>query len=237
MLNDIYAVKLEIFEGPMDLLVYLIRKNEVDIYDIPISMITEQYLAYIELMKMMNINLAADFIHLAATLAQIKSRMLLPSHGIESDEEEDPRLAIARPLIEYLQMKNAADELFKRELLDQDIFTRTPDKEDIPQVEEDGTIEIGIFELIKAFNTVLANMKKEHKVDLESEKISIKDRMMELIGILEEKNSLVFDELFDGDRFKRDIIVTFLAILEMAKMSLIKIIQHIQSGVIRLFYV
>lgn len=239
MSNDIYAVKLEIFEGPMDLLVYLIRKNEVDIYDIPISMITEQYLSYIQFMKLMNINLAADFIHLAATLTQIKSRMLLPTHGIESEDEEDPRLAITRPLIEYLQMKEAAEELLRRDILDQNTFTRKTDKEDLPEPDDsnDMTLEIGIIELIKAFNTVLLNMKKEHTVDLESDKISVKERIMELIGLLEEKNSLVFDELFEGERLKRDIVVTFLAILEMAKMSLIRVIQHIQGGVIRLFYV
>ena len=241
MSSDIYAVKLEVFEGPMDLLVYLIRKNEVDIYDIPISLITEQYLAYIELMKMMNINLAADFIHLAATLTQIKSRMLLPFHGNKADEEEeDPRLAIARPLIEYLQMKEAADQLMRREILHQDTFIRSPGKEEqTPQPEsEDMTIEIGVIELIRAFNTVLRNMKKEHTVAMESDKISVKERIMELIALLEEKSSLMFEELFSGEeRLKRDIVVTFLAILEMAKMSLIRIIQHIQSGVIRLFYV
>jgi segregation and condensation protein A len=240
MANDIYAVKLEVFEGPMDLLVFLIRKNEVDIYDIPISIITEQYLSYIGLMKMMNINLAADFIHLAATLTQIKSRMLLPFHGTEEEEEEDPRLAITRPLIEYLQMKEAAESLMKREILHQDIFIRTPGKEEetAPPENDDMTIEIGIVELIRAFNTVLLNMKKEHTVALESDKITVKERIMELIALLEEKSSLVFDELFAGEnRLKRDIVVTFLAILEMAKMSLIRIIQHIQGGVIRLFYV
>ena len=221
----------------MDLLVYLIRKHEVDIYDIPIAMITEQYLAHLDLMKRMNINLAADFIHLAASLVQIKSRMLLPTHHGETEEEEDPRLAIVRPLAEYLQMKEAAELLMKRELLDVDTFTRTPDKREIPVMAEDGSIEISMYELIKAFNIVLENVRPDHRVALESDKMSVKDRMMELIAMLEHRHSLVFDELFDDHRHKRDIIVTFLAILEMAKLSLIKIIQHIQSGVIRLLYV
>ena len=237
MFNDTYAVKLAVFEGPMDLLVYLIRKHEVDIYDIPIAMITEQYLAHLDMMKLMNINLTADFIHLAASLIQIKSRMLLPTHHQETEDDEDPRLAIVRPLAEYLRMKEAADLLMKRSLLNVDTFTRIPDKEEIPVPTKEGTIEIGMYELIRAFNAVLEKMGHNHHVALESEKMSIKDRMMELIELLEHKQSVVFDELFHGHRRKRDIIITFLAILEMAKLSLITIIQHIQSGVIRLHYV
>ena len=134
-------------------------------------------------------------------------------------------------------MKEAADLLMKRALLNVDTFTRIPEKGEIPVPTEEGTIEIGMYELIHAFNNVLENMGHDHHVALESEEMSIKDRMMELIDLLEHKHSLVFDDLFDGARRKRDIIVTFLAILEMAKLNLIKIIQHIQSGVIRLHYV
>ena len=127
MLDDRYEVRLEnIFEGPMDLLVYLIQKNEVDVYDIPIALITDQYLGYIELMKALNIDVAGDFILMAATLTQIKSRMLLPAAPADDPEAEDPRMEITRPLLEYLRMKSAADALAQRHLLGQDIFLREP---------------------------------------------------------------------------------------------------------------
>lgn len=219
----------------MDLLVYLIRKNEVDIYDIPISMITDQYLAYIELMKKMNLGYTGEFLQLAATLAQIKSRMLLPTHGDE-DEEEDPRQEIARPLIEYLEMKSAAEALLKRDLLGEDTFTRHRDKKEMPVTREDGVLSIGIFELIDAFNHILQNIAKEHTVDMASEKISVKDRIMEIVMVMEEKGSIAFHELFERQPEKSEIIVSFLAVLEMAKLNLIQVIQHMQSGVIRLFY-
>lgn len=219
----------------MDLLVYLIRKNEVDVYDIPISMITDQYLAYIELMKQMNLNYTGEFLHLAATLAQIKSKTLLPRHGDEEDEE-DPRLEITRPLIEYLEMKAAAEELLKREILGEDTFTKHPDKEELLKSHDDEFIQIGIYELINAFNQILTNTAKEHTVDMATDKITVKDRIIELAAVLEKKGSMAFHELFEEAPVKSDIIVTFLATLEMAKLNLINVIQHVQSGVIRLFY-
>ena len=117
-----YEVKLEIFEGPLDLLLHLIRKNEMDIFDIPIASITDQYLEYLEIMKALNITLAGDFLVMASTLLHIKSRMLLP--GLEEEEEEDLRIEITRPLLEYLRLKEVAGELSERELLDRDVFSR-----------------------------------------------------------------------------------------------------------------
>ena len=124
MQTDDYKVKLEnVFEGPMDLLIHLIKKNEVDIYDIPVALITEQYLAYLEWMQRLNIDNVGDFLVMASTLAHIKSRMLLPNHGIE-EEEEDPRLELVRPLAEYLRIRSAAEALAKRNLLGEKMFTR-----------------------------------------------------------------------------------------------------------------
>ena len=126
MQEERYSVKLDdIFEGPMDLLIHLIRKNEVDIYDIPVGLITEQYLAYLEWMKLLDIDNVGDFLFMAATLAQIKSRMLLPVHD-GAEDEEDPRMEIVRPLAEYLQIKSAAEELARRNMLGDRIFTRRP---------------------------------------------------------------------------------------------------------------
>ena len=235
MLEDDYKVKLDIFEGPMDLLVYLIRKAKVDIYDIPIALITDQFLAYLDWMKSMNIDFAGDFLLMAATLTHIKSRMLLPIHDDE-EEDEDPRMELVRPLAEYLQIKLAAEELMDRSLLGEDTFSRSAVKEDIPADQDEEIINVGLFELIDAFQTILNNISPEHRVDMRADRISVKDRMNEIIDMLEQKGSVVFDELFAGDDTKSNVIVTFLAILEMAKLNLIRIVQHLQSGILRLFY-
>jgi len=231
-----YKVKLDIFEGPMDLLVYLIRKAKVDIYDIPIALITDQFLTYIEWMKSMNIDFVGDFLLMAATLTQIKSRMLLPLHDDEGGEEEDPRMEIARPLAEYLQIKAAAEELMERPLLGEDTFSRTSSKEDFQIIQDEKVISVGLFELIDAFQKILSNISPDHRIDFSADRISVKDRINQLVDIFEKKGSITFEELFEGNYDKRDVVVTFLAILEMAKLHLIRIVQHLQSGMLRLFY-
>ena len=153
--NQDYKVKLDIFEGPMDLLVHLIKKAEVDIYDIPIALITDQFLAYVDWMKSMNIDFAGDFILMAATLTQIKSRMLLPVHDGDEAEEEDHRLELTRPLLEYLQMKSVADQLIERNLLGDKTFIRNPSRDDFLTSPDDEFIKIGLFELIDAFQKIL----------------------------------------------------------------------------------
>jgi len=236
MENKLYQVKLsDIFEGPMDLLVHLIKKNEIDIYDIPIAMVTEQYLSYLEWLKSMNIDFAGDFLVMAATLAHIKSRMLLPTVSDE-DDDEDPRLEIARPLAEYLQLKSAAEELSRRALLGENTFVRQPAevRDLVPRDEE--FIKIGLFELIDAFQQILKNISAEERLELTSDSISVKDRISELVDLFEEKKSLTFEELFAGAPNKSDLIITFLAILEMVKLCLVRLAQHSQTGLIRLFY-
>jgi segregation and condensation protein A len=235
MQADDYKVKLEnIFEGPMDLLIHLIRKNEVDIYDIPIALITEQYLAYLEWMQMLNIDNVGDFLLMASTLAHIKSRMLLPSHGIE-DEEEDPRLELIRPLAEYLRIRSAAEALAKRDLLGDTIFTRRAKLKGLVDDDQE-TIQVGLFELIDAFQRILQKAGRDHRVELAADEVSVKDRMNDILAMIEEKGSLTFTELFGATTEKRFIIVTFLALLELMKLSLIRVAQSAQSGVIRLFF-
>ena len=235
MPEEPYRVHLEnIFEGPMDLLVYLIKKNELDIYDIPIALITDQYLQYIEWMKMMNINFAGEFIVMAATLTQIKSRMLLPIHP--EDDQEDPRLEITRPLMEYMQMKSAAEQLTERQLLGENIFVRGSQREDILTASQDEYIKIGLFELIDAFQKILESIPSDDRMEFSADKISVKDRISQIADILESKGSTTFEELFSEHPNKSDVIITFLAILEMVKLTLIRIVQHVQSGAIRLFY-
>ncbi len=230
-----YKVKLEdIFEGPMDLLVHLIRKHKVDIYDIPVALITEQYLAYLEWMKLLNIDNVGDFLVMASTLAQIKSRMLLPSHGDEEDEE-DPRMEVVRPLAEYLQIKSAAEELANRNMLGDKIFTRHAKSMDFLKDDQE-LVQVGLFELIDAFQRILQKVSKEHTVDLSADTISVKDRMNAIINELEERGSIAFLEMFPENPQRMDIIVTFLALLELMKLNLARVAQHTQSGTIRIFY-
>lgn len=234
-IDNEYKVRLEnVFEGPMDLLIHLIKKNEVDIYDIPVALITEQYLLYLEWMKLLNIDNVGDFLVMASTLTHIKSRMLLPFHGDE-DEDEDPRLEIVRPLAEYLQIKSAAEELANRNMLGDKIFTRRTNSKEFIDGEQE-LIQVGLFELIDAFQRILQKVSKDHTVDLSAEKYSVKERMNAIIAILEDKGSISFTELFPQTPQKMDIIVTFLALLELMKMNLIRAAQSAQSGIIRLFY-
>ncbi|MCP4349225.1 MAG: segregation/condensation protein A [Desulfobacterales bacterium] len=229
-----YEVKVEqIFEGPMDLLVFLIKKNEVDIYDIPIALITDQYLEYLEWLKQMNIDSAGDFIVMAATLAQIKSKMLLPTHG---EEEEDPREKLTKPILEYMRIKSVADQLAERNLLGEDIFIREPPREELTITREYDIVKVGLFELIDAFQRILEKLPGDHKVDLTDESISIKDKMNELIEILEKTGTAVLDSLFSENVSKIEMVVTFLAVLEMAKLCLIQINQDIQTGIITIYY-
>ena len=235
-IGDHYRVRLHnVFEGPMDLLIHLIRKAEVDIYDIPIARITAQYLEYLEWMKQMNIDFAGDFVLMASTLTHIKSKMLLPVQ-LGEEEEEDPRLEITRPLLEYLRIKSAAEQLAERDLLGEKTFTRKPDADVLKSVQEDQVIRIGLFELIDAFQKILDKVSPEHRVDLSRDRVSVRERISQLAELLEKQESMTFDELFVDSRERSDIIVTFLAILEMAKIGLIRIAQHVPTGIIRIFY-
>ncbi|MBW2633497.1 MAG: segregation/condensation protein A [Deltaproteobacteria bacterium] len=233
-----YQIKLEdVFEGPMDLLLHLIRKNEVDIYDIPIALITRQYIEYIDLMKMMSIDFAGDFLVMASTLAQIKSRTLLPTHGNE-DEEDDPRMELTRPLIEYLQMKSVADQLAERDLLGEKTFARTYAEGEFKEFAgDDQVIQVGLFELIDAFQKILKSTPEDHRIDLDADSVSVKARITEIVDQLEEKGTMTFAEFFATRVQRSEIIVTFLALLEMVKLNLIRIAQHLPSGIIRIFYV
>jgi segregation and condensation protein A len=231
-----YEVKLEnVFEGPMDLLVYLIRKHEVDIHDIPIAMITDQYLAYLQWIQAMDIDTAGDFLLMAATLTQIKSRMLLPAHeALEPDD--DPRMEIVRPLSEYLQIKQAAEQLCQRDLLGQETFVRpAPNLVDGPSGSE-ACIDVGLFELIDAFQKIVARLAGDHRVDLTVESMSLQDRMAEIVDVLEQNQSVCFEALFSSNADKFEVVLTFLAVLELVKLCLIKIVQHEPTGRIRLYY-
>ena len=178
MQEEIYRVHIEnIFEGPMDLLVHLIKKHEMDIYDIPIALITEQYLKYLEWLKSVNIDIAGDFILMASTLTKIKSKMLLPVDE-EDDDDEDPRLEIVKPLEEYLRMRSAADDLAARNLLGEDTFVRNPNREDFADDQDGEIIKVGLFELIDAFQKILEKISTQRGVDIfTADTISVRDRI------------------------------------------------------------
>jgi len=235
MHDEHYKVQIDdIFEGPMDLLVHLIKKHEVDIYDIPIALITEQYLGYLEWMKAMNIDIAGEFLVMASTLTQIKSKMLLPVHEDEN-KDEDPRLEIIRPLEEYLRIKSAAEKLGQRDLLGEDTFLRNPGQEDYLRDREDAVIDVGLFELIDAFQKILENISPVGRMEINADTITVRDRIVQIVDIFETRGSVTFDELFSKYADKSEVIVTFLAILEMVKLSLIRVAQHTRTGIIRLF--
>lgn len=232
-----YQVQVtDVFEGPLDLLVHLVRKNEVDLYDIPIALIAQQYMDYLKMMKAMNIDVAGDFIVMAATLAHIKSRMLLPMPE-QQDEEEDPRMDIVRPMEEYLQMKYAAEDLLLRNQLDWDVFTRSDTE--ITELSEDDPqelIQVSLFELIDAFKRIVKRVSAEEFLHITVDTISVNSRISEIVDLLEGRDSVTFETLFEGQVTRSHLVVTFLAILEMAKSQLIRIMQHRESGIIRVFH-
>jgi len=229
-----YKIKLEIFEGPLDLLIHLIRKNEVDIFDIPIALITDQYLEYIDMMKALNINVAGDFLVMAATLIHIKSRLLLPGKD-EEGEETDPRDEITRPLLEYLRFKELADDLAERQVLERDVFQRRPDKDYSADFEpEDAQIEVNLFQLMDAFKRILDNYVPDAELTFRTEKFTINDKITLILDELKQKQSLFFRELFSSDRSLEELVITFLAVLEIVHMGLVRVYQPTIESDIRI---
>ncbi|MFC1822131.1 segregation and condensation protein A [Thermodesulfobacteriota bacterium] len=221
---DEYKVKLEIFEGPLDLLLHLIRKNEVDIFDIPISVIANQYLEYMDMMKALNINLAADFLVMASTLIHIKSRMLLPVN--EGEEEEDPRTEILQPLLEYMRLKELAGDLSEREWLERDVFTRKyPSDFKTEALGAEPLLDVSIFQLIDAFRRIVEQNIPGEPIKFETREWSIKDRMTHIIERLKIKRVLPFQDLFEHDKTLSEFIVTFLALLEIVHLGLVTVFQ------------
>jgi segregation and condensation protein A len=233
MTDRAYEIKLDIFEGPLDLLLYLIRKNEVDIYDIPIALITRQYMEYINVMKSLNLDLAGEYLVLAATLTHIKSRMLLPpSEEEEEGEEEDPREELVRQLLEYKTFKEAALGLNRMSILGRDVFIRDQSFEEI-EGNEGPLREIGIFELVEAFRRVSFVSGQHDIMEIDVEKISLSERINDIVDELEKRGELTFTDLLGETDSRRRLIYTFLAILELMKLRIIKAYQAVPYGTIR----
>jgi segregation and condensation protein A len=235
--RSLYSVKLESFEGPLDLLLHLIRKNELNIYDIPIADITRQYLEYIRLMEELNLEVAGEFLVMASTLLHIKSRMLLPTVTDEegNEEEEDPRAELVRRLLEYQRYKAASLLLRERDLLGRDTFARKFDPPDLVELApEDGPLELELFQLIDAFRQLLAKLPEAAIHQVAADSMSIADRITQVLAIIVQRKTALFDELFE-ERFDREfLVVTFLAILELCKLRMINIIQDERYGSILL---
>jgi segregation and condensation protein A len=236
---DAYKVKLDAFEGPLDLLLHLIRKNEVNVYEIPIALITEQYLGYIELMQELNLDVAGEFLVMASTLIHIKSRTLLPRPDPAQDDqaEEDPREALVRRLLEHQKYKAAAEMLHERETVRSGQFMR-PDSRvaEAAGEEYEPELEVDLFSLIAAFRGVLERASRRPRMVLPPEQISIEDRMHQLLGRLSETDACGFEDLFeDGDGSRTFMIVTFLALLEMIRLKLIRVFQSGSFGAIRVY--
>jgi len=230
---------LDIFEGPLDLLLYLIRKNEIDIYNIPIALITEQYLAYLDMMRSLNLDLAGEYLVLASTLIHIKSKLLLPPDESEGEEEEgeDPRAELVQQLLEYQIFKEAALRLENRPLLERDVFTRGAPGEAPSAAEDEGEamIEVGVFELVAAFRRIVAGFDRPEELEIDAEKMSLADRINEIMEMLSEKQQMTFVELIGDRTDRRRIVYTFLAILELMKLRMIRAYQSGPFGAIRLF--
>ncbi|WP_425513903.1 segregation and condensation protein A [Geomobilimonas luticola] len=231
-----YNVHVGAFEGPLDLLLHLIKKNEVDIYDIPIAAVTRQYLEYLELMKELNLDVAGDFLVMASTLLQIKSRLLLPVQVDEEggeEEEEDPRAELVRRLIEYQKYKEAAQQLEVLPLLGRDAFVRSSE---LPELKEqqlvDDTPDVELFELVEAFRRVLASLPVQTFHEVGSEQITIADRINDILSLLQERDSVAFEELFSEGTTRDYLIATFLAVLEICKLKMVKLTQVSSFGTI-----
>lgn len=236
---DALPVKLDVFEGPLDLLIHLIRKNEVNIYDIPIAIITAQYLDMIQLMQELNLDVAGEFLVMAATLIHIKSKMLLPrpetAAGVEGDEE-DPRDALVRRLLEHQKFKAAAGLLHEREQVRAAQWKR-PDERVAAIAGDDyePELEVDLFSLLTAFQAVIERAKLRPKVVVPPEQIPVEVRIEQLLARLSETEACGFEDLFADVGDRAGLIVTFLALLEMIRLKLVRVFQSGSFGPIRVY--
>jgi len=234
--GEAFRIQLPGFEGPLDLLLHLIREHKLDIFDIPIALITEKYLATLDLMRKLNLDVAGEFILMAATLAHLKSRLLLPrvepqGPDVAEEDASDPREELVRRLLEYQKYKVAAEELGDKEILDRDVFPRRATPEEPPPPESvDGLVEISVFKLIEAFDQVMKRAKVEIPHEVLVERTSISDAIAQLAEKLRATVQLNFFSLFEGQMDRGRLVVTFLAILEMTRLKLIKILQEQPTG-------
>ena len=233
-----YQCNLDIFEGPLDLLLHLIKEQKMDVYDIPIAEVTRQYLTYLDLLTEINLEMVGEYLVMAAELAKIKSRTLLPTPETEEDAlaaaGEDPRAELVRRLLEYQRYKEAAFELRQKEYNQQQLFTRTGEVV-LDNSEQELLIEANVFDLLTAFQKVLKEKSFKKNYEIKVTTLSVSDRIGGILEILNASESVTFDSLFTSLNTKQEVIVTFLAILELMSMQLIRSQQARQFDVIRIY--
>jgi len=223
-----YRVELPTFEGPLDLLLHLIEQHDLDILDIPIGFIAEKYVEYLMLMQELSIDVASEYLVMAATLAHIKSKLLLPAVPADQDEalaeeELDPRAELIRRLLEYQKYREAAQRLGERSVLGRDVFVRAGPA---PQAEGPVPLErLGLFQLLDAFQSVLARAQRKLDHQVELDRLSITERINQLYDLLRERGRAAFEELFEGQLTRTELIVTFLALLEMTRLNMTSLYQ------------
>jgi segregation and condensation protein A len=231
-MDELYNIKLPVFEGPLDLLLHLIRDNKIDIYDIPISFITSRYLEYIGMMKELNLEIAGEFLVMAATLVHLKSRMLLPpDEDVEPEQMEDPRLELVQRLLEYQAYKDAASILKEREDEALRFFSRSPEVEEA----EEGVspelylFDVNLFDLMGSFKKVLDSAPPEVRT-ITRETLTVKDRMVTIVEMIENLESLRFEDVFRENATRTQMLVTFLALLELLRLGLVRAYQEKEFG-------
>lgn len=228
-----FKVALPNFEGPLDLLLHLIKEHKVDIFDIPIALITSKYIEYLDRMREMNLDIAGEFLVMASTLAHLKSRLLLPRQEQPDqpleviEEQNDPRGELVRRLLEYQKYKEAAEHLGRQDILDRDVFARHVALDEIPIPDEEvGLVEISVYKLIEALDRVLAAAAPRFQHEVVRERISLSDAMKLITAKLNGQPQTPFFALFEGQRTRQQIVITFLAMLELVKLRLIRIFQE-----------
>jgi segregation and condensation protein A len=230
-----FKVKLEIFEGPLDLLLYLVKKNHINIYDIPIAKIADEYMYYLELMRSLDLNIAGEFLVVAATLMQMKSRMLLPDleeKGLDEVLEEEKQDLINQ-LIEYEKFKEIAEELRRKRLARESLFSRSQPPE-VKKTEKEKYFEASIFDLLTAFSKVIKELPVELFYEAIKDEFTVEEKIHEILHLLLENEEIKLSILFDKAKNKMEIIVTFLAILELIRLKEIKVIQKQLFGEIEI---
>lgn len=232
---DPFSVHLDNFTGPLDLLLHLIRKNEMEITDIAIAEITSQYLAVIDTMQILNLDLAGEFLLMAATLLHIKSRMLLPQvseDGGEEEEEEDPRAELVRRLLEYQKYKEAAVQLDELPQLNRDVYARSAPAPEVAEEPEGEFAAVGLYDLLQALQQLLKERPEPLVHEISAEQLSVADRINQILTVLQGQQSLAFTELFPTRAGRHEVVVTFLAMLELVKLRLVHLLQNRRFGVI-----
>ncbi|WP_141594233.1 ScpA family protein [Myxococcus sp. AB056] len=246
--GDNFRIALPNFEGPLDLLLHLIKEHRVDIFDIPLALITEKYLEHLERMREINLDIAGEFLVMASTLAHLKSRMLLPRQDVVSaqegaevlavaEETEDPRAELVRRLLEYQKYKDAAEQLATQDLLGRDVFARNVPVEAVPIPEEEvGLQEFSVLKLVEALDRVLERLQPKLQHEVVRERVTLSEAILRVVERLRPHGQVLFESLFTEEETpsRQEVVITFLAILEMVKRRLIRVVQDEPLGPILL---